>query len=134
MKIIQKLALKQKQKNKIEKTTRRKSSKSKNKKIKSKPKQRKLKIKIKKGVYYMKHKYNIRVELEVNDNNLEVESNGVNNNYCIVYSNRNCVRASKNKNYNLMEEFSNDCKHISTLINPYIISIENSIEMAIIKR
>ena len=103
-----------------------KKSKSKSK-SKSKPK----KTKIKKGVDYQKGKYNIRVELIENDENLEGEEDDVDNSCCVVCSNRNCVRAALTKNYKLMQKCINDREHISTLVNPYSISIKSAIEIAI---
>ena len=105
-----------------------KDNKSKSKsKSKSKPK----KVKIKKGVDYQKGKYNIRVELIENDDNLDGEEDDVDNSCCVVCSNRNCVRAALTKNYNLMKKCINDREHISTLVNPYSISIKSAIEIAI---
>ena len=94
-------------------------------------KSKKKKTKIKKGVDYMKGKYNLKVELIENDNNLEGEDNEVKNTCCVVCSNRNCVRAAYTQNYKLMKNCIKDRDHISTLINPYSVSIGNSIEMAI---
>ena len=105
-----------------------KDNKSKSKsKSKSKPK----KVKIKKGVDYQKGKYNLRVELIENDDNLDGEEDDVDNSCCVVCSNRNCVRAALTKNYNLMKKCINDREHISTLVNPYSISIKSAIEIAI---
>ena len=105
--------------------------KSEEKKTKSKSKSKSKKTKIKKGVDYLKGKYNIRVELIENDNNLEDEENKVNNSCCVVCSNRNCVRAAKTQNYELMKNCIKDREHISTLINPYSLTIGNAIQIAI---
>ena len=97
----------------------------------SKSKKKEKKIKIKKGVDYMKGKYNIKVELIEDDDNLNGSDNKVNNSCCVVCSNRNCVRAAKTQNYKLMKNCINDREHISTFINPYSVSIGNAIEIAI---
>ena len=88
-----------KTKEKPKKKRGRPKSEEKKTKSKSKSKSKTKKVKIKKGVDYMKGKYNIRVELIENDNNLENEENKVNNSCCVVCSNRNCVRAAKTQNY-----------------------------------
>ena len=109
--------------------TEEKCTKSKSKKrTKTKPKVKKTIIK--KGVDYIKGKYNIRVKL-IEKDTFEEEDNTVNNSCCVVCSNRNCVRAAKTQNYELMNNCIKDRAHISTLINPYSISIGNAIEIAI---
>ena len=115
-------------KTQINKKSKRGRPKSSDKKSKSKSKS---KPKIKKGVDYLKGKYNLRVDLIEEDNNLEDEDNLVDNSCCVVCSNRNCVRAAKTQNYILMKNCINDREHISSLINPYSISIGNSIQIAI---
>ena len=116
----------QKSKSVDNKTTSRSKSSS-----KSRTKSKTKKVKIKKGVEYMKGKYNTRVELIEEDKNLEDEDNKVNNTCCVVCSNRNCIRAAKTKNYKLMKNCIKDREHISSLINPYSISIGSAIEIAI---
>ena len=110
----------------------------KSKKNKSKSKSRektlsieKVKPKIKKGVDYKKGKYNIRIELLQKDDDLEGETTNIDNSCCVVCSNRNCVRAAETKNYELMEKCVNDINHISSIIEPYSITIGNSIEKAL---
>ena len=98
---------------------------------KSKSEVKTSKVKIKKGVDFKKGKYNIRVELVERNDDLEGKESIVNNSCCVVCSNRNCVRAAKTKNYNLMSNCINDRKHISTLVNPYSVGIGNAIEIAI---
>ena len=110
--------------------------KSKKNKSKSKSREKKLSIekvkpKIKKGVDYKKGKYNIRIELLQKDDNLEGETTNIDNSCCVVCSNRNCVRAAETKNYELMEKCVNDINHISSIIEPYSITIGNSIEKAL---
>ena len=109
-------------------------SKSKSKsssKSKSKPKKRKQKSVIKEGIDYIKGKYNIRIQEVEDDPNLEGEQDSVDNTCCTVCSNRNCIRAAETKNYKLMKNCINDREHISTIINPYSITIGNAIEVAI---
>ena len=103
--------------------------KSKNKKKELNPE--KSNSKIKKGVNYKKGKYNIRVEFIQKDENLEGETNDIDNTCCVNCSNRNCVRAAKTKNYILMEKCIKDIEHISSIIEPYSISVGNSIEKAL---
>ena len=111
------------------------SSKSKSKsRSKSRKSKKSKKPKIKKGVDYLKGKYNIRVSLIKEDSNLEGEDNTVDNSCCAVCSNRNCIRAAETENYILMKNCINDREHISTLINPYSISIGNAIDIAISKK
>ena len=113
-------------KTQINKKSKRGRPKSSDKKSKSKSKP-----KIKKGVDYLKGKYNLRVDLIEEDNNLEDEDNLVDNSCCVVCSNRNCVRAAKTQNYILMKNCINDREHISILISPYSMSIGNSIQISI---
>ena len=120
-----------KSKSKPKKKRGRPKSEGKNSKSKSKSKPKTKKTKIKKGVDYVKGKYNLKVELIENDSNLEDEDDKVKNTCCVVCSNRNCVRAAITQNYKLMKNCIKDREHISTLINPYSVSIGNAIEMAI---
>ena len=108
-----------------------KSKSSSKSKSKSKSRKKSTKTKIKKGVDYLKGKYNIRIQEIDEDLNLEGTDNSVDNSCCTVCSNRNCVRAAETKNYNLMKNCIKDREHISTLINPYSISIGNAIDLAI---
>ena len=102
------------------------------KNIKSKTKKKEKKEKIKKGIDFIKGKYNLKVELIEKDKYLEGKENKVDNSCCVVCSNRNCVRAAKTQNYQLMQNCINDRDHIiSTLINPYSLTIGNSLEIAI---
>ena len=91
------------------------------------------KIKIKKGVDYKKGKYNIRVEKAAKDENLEGEQDIIDNSCCVTCSNRNCIRAAQTQNYALMEQCIKDTEHISSIIEPYSISIGNALEKAIKK-
>ena len=106
------------------------SSKSKSK-SKSKTKKKSQKPRIKKGVDYIKGKYNIRIEEIEEDTNLEGKEDSIDNTCCTVCSNRNCIRAAETQNYNLMKKCIKDRDHISTIINPYSVSIGNAIEVAI---
>ena len=82
-------------------------------------------------VDYKKGKYNTRIDIIKKDESLEGNSNEVDNSCCVICSNRNCVRAAQTKNYNLMEKCINDTEHISSIIEPYSITIGTAVEKAI---
>ena len=65
------------------------------------------------------------------DKNLESKENQVLNDCCVVCSNRNCVRAANTNNYELMKNCINDYNHISSILNPFSISSDNSIKISL---
>ena len=97
----------------------------------SKAKRDELKQNKKLKVDYKKGKYNTRIDIIKKDESLEGNSNEVDNSCCVICSNRNCVRAAQTKNYNLMEKCINDTEHISSIIEPYSITIGTAVEKAI---